>query len=76
MTSTVDQMGCERILPTFNLIGFAVSSNHPWMANLIRCKYHRKIRKIHRKYLSGERNAESVVCFKVYRFLLLRKPEQ
>ena len=76
MTSTVDQMGRELILPTFNLIGYAFSSKHPWMAKLIRCKYHRKIRKIHRKYLNGERNAETVARFKVYRFLLLRKPEQ
>lgn len=69
-------MGRELILPTFNLIGYAFSSNHPWLAKLIRWKYDRKIRKIHRKYLSGERNAESVVRFQVYRFLLLRMPEQ
>ena len=69
-------MGRELILPTFNLIGYAFSSNHAWMAKLIRWKYHRKIRKIHRKYLSGERNAESFARFKVYRFLLLRMPEQ
>ena len=76
MTSTVDQMGCELILPTFNLIGYAFSSNHSWLAMLIRWKYDRKIRKIHRKHLSGERNAESFARFKVYRFLLLRMPEQ
>jgi hypothetical protein len=76
MTSTVDQMGRELILPTFNLIDYAFNRNHPWLAKLIRWKYDRKIRKIHRNYLSGERNAESFVRFKVYRFLLLRMPEQ
>ena len=29
-----------------------------------------------RKYMSGERNAESFVHFKKYRLLLLRMPEQ
>ena len=66
-------MGRELILPTFNLIGYAFSSNHPWLAKLIRWKYDRKI---HRKYLSGERNADSVARFQVHRFPLLRMPEQ
>ena len=72
----VDQMGRELLLPTFKLIGYAFSSNHPWLAKILRWKYGRKIRKIHRKYLSGERNAESFARYKVYRLLLLRKPEQ
>lgn len=69
-------MGRELSLPIFNLIDYAFNSNHPWLAKLIRWKYCRKIRKIHREYLSGERNAESFVRFKAYRFLLLRIPEQ
>ena len=72
----VDQMGRELLLPTFKLIGYAFSSNHPWLAKILRWKYDRKIRKIHRKYLSGERNADSFSRYKVYRLLLLRKPEQ
>ena len=72
----VDQMGRELLLPTFKLIGYAFSSNHPWLAKILRWKYDRKIRKIHRKYLSGERNSESFARYKVYRLLLLRKPEQ
>ena len=76
MTSTVDQMTHELVLPTFNPIDYAFNSNHLWLAKLIRWQYHRKIRKIHRKYLSGERNAESFARFKVYRFLLSRMPEQ
>lgn len=69
-------MGRELSLPTFHLIDYAFNSNHLWLAKLIRWRYHRKIRKIHRKYLSGERNAESFASFKVYRLLLLRMPEQ
>ena len=69
----VDQMGRELLLPTFRLIGYAFGSNHPWLAKILRWKYDKKIRKIHRKYLSGERNAESFARYKVYRLLLLRK---
>jgi ubiquinone/menaquinone biosynthesis C-methylase UbiE len=72
----VDQMGRELIIPTFKLIAYAFSSNHPWLAKIISWKYARKIRKMNRKYLSGERNAKSFARFKVYRLLLLRMPEQ
>ena len=72
----VAQMGRELILPTFKLIGYAFGSNHPWLAKIISWKYDRKIRKIQRKYMSGDRNGESFARFKVYRLLLLRMPEQ
>jgi SAM-dependent methyltransferase len=71
----VDQMGRELFLPTFKLIGYAFDSNHPWLARFVRWKYQKKLRKIERKYLSGERNGESFARHKVYRLLLLRKPE-
>lgn len=72
----VEQMGRELFLPTFNLIGYAFSSNHPWLAKLIAWKYAKKIRKIHRKYTSGERNGASFARHKVYRLLLLRVPQE
>jgi SAM-dependent methyltransferase len=72
----VEQMGRELVLPTFKLIGYAFGSNHPWLAKIIRWKYDRKFRKMQRKYLSGERNAQSFARFKVYRLLLLRRQEQ
>lgn len=72
----VEQMGRELLLPTFNLIGYAFSSNHPWLAKILHWKYQKRIRKIQRKYTSGERNGENFARFKVYRLLLLRKPEQ
>ena len=70
----VDQMGRELLMPTYKLIGYTFSSNHPWLAKLIRWKYDRKLRKIERKYMSGERNAANFARYKVYRLLLLRKP--
>ena len=71
----VNQMGRELMLPTFKLIGYAFDSNHPWLAKLVRWKYQRKIDKIHRKYMSGERNGDNFARYKVYRLLLLRQPE-
>jgi SAM-dependent methyltransferase len=71
----VNQMGRELFLPTFNLIGYAFSSNHPWLAKLIRWKYQKKIDKINRKYTSGERSGANFALHKVYRLLLLRYPE-
>ena len=41
----VNQMGQELLLPTFNLVGYAFSSNHPWLAKLIRWKYQKKLAK-------------------------------
>ena len=72
----VDQMGRELFMPTFKLIGYAFSSNHPWLAKIIAWKYAKKIRKIHRKYTSGERNGASFARHKVYRLLLLKVPEE
>jgi SAM-dependent methyltransferase len=68
----VNQMGQELFYPTFKLIGYAFESNHPWLAKFIRWKYQKKIKKINRKYLSGERTGESFRLHKVYRLLLLR----
>ena len=71
----VNQMGQELLYPTFKLIGYSFESNHPWLAKIIRWKYQKKIRKINRKYLSGERNGESFALHKVYRLLLLHLGE-
>lgn len=70
-----DQMGRELFLPTFELINYAFGQNHPWLAKFLSWKYEKKIQKIRRKYLSGERNGANFARFKVYRLLLLRKPE-
>lgn len=70
----VNQMGQELFLPTFKLIGYAFDSHHPWLARLIRWKYQKKLRKIDRKYLSGERNGENFTRHKLYKLLLLKVP--
>ena len=70
----VDQMGRELLYPTFKLIGYTFDSNHPWLSKLFRWKYEKKLRKINRKYLSGERNGANFARHKVYRLLLLRVP--
>ena len=72
----VNQMGHELLLPTFKLVGYAFDRNHPWLSRILRWKYRKKLRKINRKYLSGERSGENFARYKVYRLLLLRKPEQ
>ena len=71
----VNQMGHELLLPTFKLVGYAFDRNHPWLSRILRWKYRKKFRKIDRKYLSGERSGENFARYKVYRLLLLRKPE-
>ncbi len=72
----VDQMGRELFHPTFRLIGYAFENNHPLLSKLFRWKYRKKINKINRKYLSGERNGDNFTLHKVYRLLLLRLPEE
>ncbi len=71
----VEQMGRELFYPTAKLIGYAFDSNHPWLARLFRWKFRKKLKKINRKYLSGERNGESFARHKVYRLFLLRHTE-
>lgn len=72
----VNRMGQELLLPTFRLVGYAFDRNHPWLSRILRWKYRKKIRKIDRKYLAGDRNGENFARHKVYRLLLLRKPEK
>lgn len=71
----VDQMGRELFYPTFKLIGYAFDSNHPWLSKLLRWKYQKKLKKINRKYLSGERNGANFALHKVYRLFVLRVEE-
>jgi hypothetical protein len=45
------------------------------MRSIVTTPGQKKIKKIDRKYLSGERNAENFAKHKVYRLLLLRVAE-
>ena len=71
----VEQMGRELLLPTGQLIGYFLDRNYPLFARLLRWKYRKKLNKIRRKYLSGERNGANFARHKNYRLLLLRLPE-
>ena len=71
----VEQMGRELMLPTGRLIGYFLDRNYPWLARLLRWKYRKKLARIERKYLSGERNGANFARHKNYRLLLLRLSE-
>lgn len=60
-------------LPIVNLCSNFLSTNYPLPAKLIQWKYRKKIKKIKRKYFSGERNAENFKIYKSYRLFLYRK---
>lgn len=60
-------------LPIVNLCSNFLSTNYPLLAKLIQWKYRKKIKKIKRKYFSGERNAENFKIYKSYRLFLYRK---
>jgi len=71
----VNEMGSELFLPTFELIGYAFRSNHPWLAKLFHWKFKKKINKIHNKYTSGKRNGAAFAKHKIYKFYLLKLAE-
>ena len=60
-------------LPIVNLCSNFLSTNYPLLTKLIQWKYRKKIKKIKRKYFSGERNAENFQIYKSYRLFLYRK---
>ncbi len=69
----VNQMGRDLLLPTFNLIGYAFKSNHPWIAKIFRWKFRKKLDKLNYKYLSGERSAAAFAKHKIYKLFLLQR---
>jgi SAM-dependent methyltransferase len=71
----VNDMGRDLFLPTFKLIGYAFSQNHPWLSKFFTWKYRKKIKKVQYKYTSGERNGSSFSLHKTYRLFLLKSPE-
>ena len=71
----VNEMGRDLFLPTFDLIGYAFRSNHPWLAKIFQWKYQKKIKKIHEKYTSGKRNGAAFATHKIYKLYLLKSTE-
>lgn len=60
-------------LPIVNLCSDFLKTNYPLLTKLIQWKYRKKIKKINRKYFSGERNAENFKIYKSYRLFLYKK---
>lgn len=67
-----NQMGRELLLPTLKLIGYTFRNNHPWISKIFSWKFRKKLKKLNRKYLSNERNAETFSKYKIYKLFLLQ----
>lgn len=66
----------ERLLrPLIELGVEAMQSRRPQLLKLLRWRFRRKLDKLRRKYVSGERNAESFARHKSYRLLLLQRSD-
>lgn len=61
------------LLPIWNNTLTFLKSRHRWLSRILLWRFKKRIEKINRKYLSGERNAENFKIFKSYRLLLYRK---
>jgi len=60
-------------LPVWNSVIHFLTSNYPFFSRTLQWKYKKIIKKINRKYFSGERNAENFLIHKSYRLLLYKK---
>lgn len=61
--------------PMWDLMLYALESNHPMLHRLARWKYRGKIDKIEKKYFSGRRNAVTFAADKSYRLVLCKPGE-
>ena len=68
----VAQLLRERAVPMWEALGTFMRSNYPRIAALGRRLLRKKLEKINRKYLSGERNGANFAAYKTYRLMLLR----
>ncbi len=60
-------------LPVIELVTKVMRSRHPWLTKLVLWKLKKKINRLHRKYLGGDRTGENFKKFKTYRLFLYRK---
>jgi len=60
-------------LPVIDLVKKLMGSRHPWLTKLVLWKAKKKINRIHKKYLSGDRSGENFKKFKTYRLFLYKK---
>jgi protein-S-isoprenylcysteine O-methyltransferase Ste14/SAM-dependent methyltransferase len=59
--------------PSLNLAKRLLNNRYPFMSKFINWLYRKKIKKINKKYFSGEKTGANFMKFKSYRLLLYRK---
>jgi SAM-dependent methyltransferase len=69
----VDGILSDYALPFYEVFGYWLRANHPWLARLGGRLLRRKLERLEYKYFSHRRNAEAFRLHKSYRTLLLRK---
>jgi hypothetical protein len=63
------------IEPSANLAQRLLDNRYPFMSKFLKWLYRKKIKKINKKYFSGEKTGENFKKFKSYRLLLYRKTD-
>lgn len=69
----MDEWLTDYAQPIWEIIGYYMKNNHPWLSWMVRKVFRRRLRKLEFKYLSRARNAENFSRYKSYRCLLLQK---
>jgi len=68
----VDDMITDIGEPLWNLTGFYMKSNHPWISKLFMFLFRKRIKKLHFKYFSHQRTPENFLKYKSYRTMVLQ----
>lgn len=71
----VEQLITEYVQPIWDTMGYYLRGNRPWLARIGGWLFRKKLEKLHFKYFSRQRNAETFAKHKSYRCLLLKKKE-
>ena len=71
----IDDWLQDYALPLWESLAWYFRENRPWLGKLGRLLFGRKLDKVHFKYFSRQRNAETFKTHKSYRLLLLRRKD-
>jgi len=69
----MNNMVKEVVEPTINLVQQLLDDRHPFVSRFLKWMYRDKIKKVNKKYFSGEKTGENFKKFKSYQLLLYRK---
>ena len=69
----IDEWLTDYFKPIWEIVGYYMVNNRPWLSWMARKVFGRKLRKIEFKYLSRARNEENFIRHKSYRCLLLQR---